>query len=325
MGNKFLLFLIFLMTCILSACNKSVVTMDSVSDSEDVIIIENTENTYNLYINESNINLETDKYDFIQEIKNNLDNNYILYDFICNDFDKNGKPELFAILQSEENKYDFSLWFVSESECVRLDKEIKYHNVAYTFETLLDGTQIALATDMLNTRIVTPVYCFYFVKNGMLNKYSYEDFKKMYGDICKLNFHNNCFYVEDNSAYDIDNSRWGTIYRIDWTGTEFKDIPVKEITTNDLITMDNNNIINLPENITNIYIRGDGTININYVEEKNERSISYYEKNGVIINEITKNFFVNSTDYNGGYYINDYPAKMFILSTNKNNDNHLNN
>lgn len=325
MSNKFLLFLIFTITCILSSCNESMVTMDSVSCFEDVTVTENTENTYNLYINESNANLEIDENDFIQEIKNNLDNNYMLYDFICDDFDKNGKSELFAILQSEENKYDFSLWFVSESECIKLDKDIKYHNVAYTFETLLDGTQIVLVTDMLNNRIVTPVYCFYFVKDGILNEYSREDFKIMYGDVCKLNFHNDCFYAEDNSAYDIDNSRWGTIYCIDWTGTEFKDISAKEISIDELITMDNNNIINLPEDIIKIYMRDDGTININYLDEKNERSISYYEKNGVIISEITKSFFINSIDYNGGYYINDYPVKMSILSTNKNNDDYFNN
>ncbi len=323
MNNKFLLFLFFSMACILSACNESMGTMDSVSCFEDVTATENTENIYNLYINESIVNLEFDEHDFIRKIKNNLDNNYMLYDFICDDFDKNGKSELFAILQSEENKYDFSLWFVSELECVKLDKDTKYNNVAYTFETLPDETPIVLATDMLNTRIVTPVYCFYFVKDGILNEYTGDDFKRMYGDVCKLNFHNNHFYAEDNSAYDVDNSRWGTIYRIDWTGTEFKDISAKEITIDELTFMDDNNIINLPENITKIYMRSDGTININYVKEKYERSISYYEKNGVIISEITKSFFINSMDYNGGYYINDYPVKISILS--KNNDDYLNN
>jgi len=154
-------------------------TMDSVSCFEDVTATENTKNIYNLYINESIVNLEFDEHDFIRKIKNNLDDNYMLYDFICDDFDKNGKSELFAILQSEENKYDFSLWFVSESECVKLDKDTKYNNVAYTFETLPDETPIVLATDMLNTRIVTPVYCFYFVKDGILSEYTGEDFKRI--------------------------------------------------------------------------------------------------------------------------------------------------
>lgn len=303
---KYRLFFIFVAVCVLSNCAGTTSSAD----------IPEYGTEYSLYINENFTDSKACENKFIQKIKDNLDGNYTLFDFLCDDFDGNGKDEMFAVLQSEENNYDFSLWFVSESEFHKIDD--KYRNAAYSFETLPDNTKIVLVTDMLNTRIVTPVYCFYFVKDGMLNSYKCEDFTKNYGDIYSLNFNNGCFYAEDISACDTNNSRWGTVYRIDWTGKEFKEMPVKEITINELTTMDNNDIINLPENITNIYLRGDGSININFGEGENERSISYFEKDGTIVGEITKKFFSDTVNYNAGYYVNDYFVKKFVLSEGEN-------
>ena len=191
------------------------------------------------------------------------------------DFDLNGTYEMFAITESD------TLWFANENvtELVSEDGNMS----GFLYATTREGNSFVY-TSGIAMGCGEPVYALY-TANG-------DDYLSYEENLSNLRYIDNQFYILD----EVGESRsLSPLYPVKWGTDSFVDYEIKEIAKADLSSYDPDNIISLPDNITDIFMRGDSWLHINYrTSDGNDASKTFLMDNGIVTKDV-------SDDVSGNY------------------------
>lgn len=281
---------IALTVLLLTACGKSsdviveTTTVKEVVSSEPVT--ENVLSEVNTETNTEEIVYSED--DMLSCIENNIAGSINTTEY--KDFDLDGKYEMFAVV-TEDDFADATLWFSNGVEASRVTETGDMSG--YIFETMQDGRSF-IYTSGISMGYVLPVYQFITVyDNSFIACDLQEEFEKR-GGLLRYNA-GNFYFLDTESSKPVSSS---PIYPIYWGTTSFCDYPIKDIAKTDIPDMDTNNLVVLPDNITDLFMRGDNWLHINYVSPDGvNRSKTYYVENDVVVSDIT-----DDTNVEHGYF-----------------------